>query len=102
MGDNMAFGEYKKIFVAGGGGFLGQRVVKKLKERNVNFVSLSLRDGYDFRDFKQIKELFKKEKFDAVINCAAVGGGIQFIYEKPGEIFYNNILMSTYLSLIHI
>ncbi len=32
-----------------------------------------------------------------ITKCAAFVGGIQFGYEKPGEIFYNNILMSTYL-----
>ena len=87
----------KKIFVPGGNGFLGKRVVKKLEERNIDYVSLSLRDGYDFRNFEQTKELFEKEVFDAVINCAAFVGGIQFGYEKHGEIFYNNILMSTNL-----
>ena len=88
---------FKKIFVAGGNGFLGKRVVKKLEERNIDYVSLSLRDGSDFRNFDQTKKLFEKERFDAVINCAAFVGGIQYGYEKPGEIFYNNILMSTYL-----
>ena len=87
----------KKIFVPGGNGFLGKRVVKKLEERGIDYVSLSLREGYDFRNFEQTKELFGREKFDAVINCAAFVGGIQYGYEKPGEIFYNNILMSTYL-----
>ena len=88
---------FKKIFVAGGNGFLGKRVVKKLEERNIDYVSLSLRDGSDFRNFDQTKKLFEKERFDAVINCAAFVGGIQYGFEKPGEIFYNNILMSTYL-----
>ena len=88
---------FKKVFVPGGNGFLGKRVLKELEERNIDYVSLSLRNGYDFRNFEQTKELFEKEKFDAVINCAAFVGGIQFGYEKPGEIFYNNILMSTYL-----
>jgi len=88
---------FKKIFVAGGNGFLGKRVVKKLKEKNLNFISLSLRDGIDFRDFEQTEELFEKEKFDAVINCAVFVGGIQYGYERPGELFYNNILVSTYL-----
>lgn len=88
---------FKKIFVPGGNGFLGRRLVRKLKEKDIKFVSLSLRDGIDFRNFKQTKELFEKEEFDAVINCAAFVGGIQYVYEKPGEIFYNNILMSTNL-----
>ena len=85
---------FKKIFVPGGNGFLGRRLVRKLKEKDIKFVSLSLRDGIDFRNFKQTKELFKKEEFDAVINCAAFVGGIQYGYEKLGEIFYNNTLMS--------
>jgi GDP-L-fucose synthase len=89
--------KFKKIFVPGGDGFVGQSVVKKLKEKNLNFLSLSEKDGYDFRNFEQTKELFEKEKPDAVINCAAFVGGIQFGYQYPGEIFYNNILMATYL-----
>lgn len=89
--------EYKKILVAGGKGFLGQNVVEKLQERNLNFVSLDLADGYDFRDFEKTKKIFEKEQFDAVIHCAAFVGGIQFGYQYPAEIFYNNILMTTYI-----
>ncbi len=89
--------DYKKIFVPGGNGFLGKSVVKKLGEQNTDYVSLSLRDDYDFRNFEQTKRLFEKERFDAVINCAAFVGGIQYGYEKPGELFYDNILTSTYL-----
>jgi len=89
--------EYKKILVAGGSGFLGKSVIKKLKERNINLVSLDLIDGYDFRDFGKTKKIIEKEKFDALIHCAAYVGGIQFGYEHPAELFYNNILMTTYL-----
>jgi len=88
---------FQKVFVPGGNGFLGKRVVAKLKQRGTNFVSLSLGDDIDFRDNMQTKSLFEREKFDAVINCAAFVGGIQWGYEKPAEIFYNNILMSTNL-----
>ena len=88
---------FSKVFVPGGNGFLGKRVVKKLQEKGISYVSLSLRDGYDFRDAKRTQQLFERERFDALINCAAFVGGIQFGYEKPAEIFYNNILMSTNL-----
>jgi len=88
---------FQKILVAGGDGFLGQHVVRKLKEKKINFVSISLKDGCDFRNFLQTKELFIREKFDAVINCAAFVGGIKFGLERPGEIFYNNILIATNL-----
>lgn len=88
---------FNKIFIPGGNGFLGKRVVTKLKQKGISFVSLSLRDGADFRDATQTRALFEKERFDAVINCAAFVGGIQWGYEKPGELFYNNILMLTNL-----
>lgn len=88
---------FKKIFVPGGNGFLGKRVVEKLRGKDLNVLSLSSRDGIDFRNLEQTRALFERERFDAVINCAAFIGGIQYGYEKPGEIFYNNILMSTYL-----
>ncbi len=88
---------FDRVFVPGGNGFLGSSVVEKLRERGINVISLSLRDGIDFRNFAMTRELFQKESFDAVINCAAFVGGIQFGYEHPGEIFYNNILMSTSL-----
>jgi len=88
---------FSKIFVPGGNGFLGKRVVKKLEEKNLAFISLSLRDGIDFRQFEKTKRLFKKEKFDAVINCAAFVGGIQFGYMRPGEVFFNNVSLCTNL-----
>lgn len=87
----------KKVFVPGGNGFVGKRVVQNLKNKGVEVTSLSLRDGVDFRFPEQLKPIFKYEEFDAVINCAAFIGGIQFGYEKPGDIFYNNVLMATYL-----
>jgi GDP-L-fucose synthase len=88
---------FEKVFVPGGNGFLGQRIVKKLRENAVNYVSLSFRNGVDFRDFHQTKALFEKEKFDAVINCAAFVGGIQWGYERSAEIYFNNTLMATNL-----
>ena len=89
--------EYKKILVAGGKGFVGQNVVKKLKERNLNFAVLDLIDGHDFRDFEKTKAIFEKEKFDAVIHCAAFVGGIQFGYKYPAQMYYDNIIMTSYL-----
>ena len=76
---------------------MGKTVVKKLKEENIDFVSLSLKNSVDFRNFEQTKGIFEKEKFDAVINCAAFVGGIQVGYERPGELFYNNTLIATNL-----
>jgi GDP-L-fucose synthase len=88
---------FNKILLAGATGFLGKSVAQKLTEEGLPFVSVSLEDGADFRDFEKTRKLFEQERFDAVINCAAFVGGIEFGYKHPGEVFFNNILMATYL-----
>jgi GDP-L-fucose synthase len=87
----------KKIFVAGGDGFLGSRVVKRLKEDGYSYVTTSLSSGVDFRDKGQTEEYFKKEKPEILINCAAFVGGIKFGMEHEGEIYYNNALINVNL-----
>lgn len=86
-----------KIFVPGGTGFLGVHIVRKLDASGTPYISSSTSQGVDFRDFHQTEQIFKKNKFDAVINCAAYVGGISWGYSRPGEIFFNNILISTNL-----
>ena len=87
----------QKILVAGGSGFLGKRVVKKLSLEKANFCQTSLSQGVDFRNFAETAEFFKKEKPEFVINCAAFVGGIKFGLEHLGEIYYNNSLISANL-----
>ncbi len=83
-----------KIFVAGGTGFLGKRVIKRLKKDNYRFCQTSLSQGVDFRNFNQTKKYFEKEKPDIVMNCAAYIGGIKFGLDHEGEIYYNNTLIN--------
>jgi len=86
-----------KIFVPGATGFLGTRLVNRLKKEKLNFVTASKTLGTDFRNQKEVDDFFTREKPDIVINCAAYVGGIKFSLEHEGEIFFNNILISTYL-----
>lgn len=87
----------KKIFVAGGTGFIGQRVVKRLEEEKMNYVTASLDTGIDFRDRNQTEKYFREKKPEVIINCAAFVGGIKFGLEHRGEIFYNNTLINANL-----
>src|SRR3989338_7510281 len=82
------------LFVAGGHGFLGKRVCRLLEQKEIPFVTNSLRDGIDYRNLDQLKNFFEKEKISSVINCAAYVGGIQFGLKHQGEMFYNNMLMT--------
>lgn len=87
----------KKVFVAGGTGFLGKSLIRELKSKNIDYVTTSLSLGVDFRDLKQTTEFFKKNKPDIVIHAAAYIGGIKFGLDHAGEVYFNNILMSTNL-----
>lgn len=86
-----------KIFIAGGTGFLGKRLIKKLKEKKLPFISTSLSMGVDFRDLKQTLNFFKKAKPHIVIHAAGQVGGIKYGIDHTGEMYYNNVLISTNL-----
>ncbi len=83
----------KKFVVTGGAGFLGGFIVRELKKRGVAarniFVPRS--KDYDLRERKVCEEISKKG--DIVIHLAAKVGGIGFNREKPGELFYDNLVM---------
>jgi GDP-L-fucose synthase len=89
----------KRIIVTGGAGFLGKNIVKKLRERGVPeqniFVPRS--ENYDLRKPEEIKRMFSDFPCQIVIHLAAKVGGIGLNREKPGELFYDNIIMGVEL-----
>jgi len=87
----------KKVLVAGGTGFLGRRIVKQLKEKNIPHIVASLSKGTDFRNFNHTLRLFQTHKPDIVIHAAAFIGGIKFGLDHAGEVYFNNVIMSTNL-----
>ncbi len=86
-----------KILVTGATGFLGRRVVKKLKEKGIVPAVTSLSLGVDLRDRDQTSRLFQSLKPDVLLNCASFVGGIQFGFKYPVDIFENNLLMNVNL-----
>src|SRR3989344_4297036 len=83
----------KKIVVTGGAGFLGAQVIAVLKARGVPekniFVPRSAE--YDLREMKNCASVVRGQ--DVVIHLAARAGGIGLNRARPGELFYDNLVM---------
>lgn len=86
-----------KILVTGATGFLGKRVVKKLRERGEDPILTALSLGVDLRDYTQTINFFEHHQPEVLLNCASFVGGIQFGYKYPADLFENNLLMNVNL-----
>ncbi|MFC1961616.1 GDP-L-fucose synthase family protein [Chloroflexota bacterium] len=90
------FWKDKGVVVTGGSGFLGTCVVRKLRELGCNlFVPRS--EDYDLRTLPAIQRLYQKTDPNIVIHLAARVGGIGINRLKPGEFFYDNLIMGIQL-----
>jgi len=85
----------KNILVTGGNGFLGSQLVKSLKLHQPKIIHTPSSKNFDLRLKENCSKVTKD--IDIVFHLAAHVGGIGLNKEKPGELFYDNILMGTYL-----
>jgi len=87
----------KRILITGGTGFLGGKVVAKLKTVGCEHVFVFRSSEYDLRKSVDIARLFTKTRPQIVIHLAAVVGGIGANRANPGRFFYDNLMMGVEL-----
>jgi GDP-L-fucose synthase len=79
--------------VTGGGGFLGQAVVRRLESAGVRQIFSPRSADYDLRTADGVRAALGISKPEIVIHLAAVVGGIGANRENPGRFFYENAAM---------
>lgn len=94
-----AFWKTKNICVTGGAGFLGQVVIRKLRERGAESIFVPRIEDYDLIQLEGINRMLEDAQPDLIIHLAAQVGGIGANREHPAEFFYNNLMMG--VQLIH-
>ena len=88
-----------RICVTGGAGFLGTHLIRRLKEHGAREIFVPQYPEYDLVREADIIRLIDTAKPDIIIHLAAKVGGIGANREKPGEFFYDNLMMG--VQLIH-
>jgi GDP-L-fucose synthase len=93
LGNEIGFWTDKTVLVTGGGGFLGQHVLAKLRTAGCESVIAPRKRECDLREREQVARLLKDAGPDVIIHLAAVVGGIGANRLHPGEFFYDNAIM---------
>ena len=87
----------RRIVVTGGAGFLGRYVVDKLAARGAAHILVPHEKEYDLTQLPAVRRMYDDMRPDVVIHLAARVGGIEANRRRPGEFFYQNLIMGVQL-----
>src|SRR5438270_1761514 len=85
----------RRVLVTGGAGFLGSRVVDRIRAAGARDVMVPRSASMDLVDRDNCRRAVKG--VDLVIHLAAKVGGIGFNRENPGSLFFDNLMMGAQL-----
>ncbi len=93
----MAIQKTDKIAITGGGGFVGNFVIQRLRSLGyVNLLPLAKKD-FDLTHEAEVDRLYQTLKPDVIIHLAAEVGGIGANRDNPGRFFFANLAMGLHL-----
>jgi GDP-L-fucose synthase len=91
--------KYSKIFVAGHNGLIGSSILQLLKEKKYKKIYTIEKRDLDLKDQNKTNNYLIRNKFDAVILCAAKVGGIKANSNFKAEFIYDNLTIQS--NVIH-
>jgi GDP-L-fucose synthase len=84
---------FKKIWIAGQGGMVGQSLVRALSSSAITLLETD-RKTLDLRHQDAVKTWMSRHKPDAIFLAAATVGGIEANRTRPGEFLYDNLMIA--------
>jgi GDP-L-fucose synthase len=87
----------RRVMVTGGAGFLGQRVVARLRQAGCQEIFVPRSAEYDLVQHAAVQRAIRDARPDVIIHLAAVVGGIGANQANPGRFFYDNLMMGVQL-----
>jgi GDP-L-fucose synthase len=92
----MSYWSGRRVVVTGGNGFLGRRVVARLREAGAD-VAAPRSDDFDLTSAGAAEAMLELHRPSDVIHLAARVGGIGYNQEQPAPLYLANLLMGTHL-----
>jgi GDP-L-fucose synthase len=86
-----------RILVTGGSGFVGRHVLAALSQRGYRHVLAPSHAEFDLTRESDVHACLEQTRPNVVIHLAAVVGGIGANRARPGEFFYQNLMMGALL-----